>query len=369
MCDLRPEPLVLSVPEVTDRYYVMQMEDLFGTNPHYVGTRATGTGAGTYLLAGPRWNGEAPKGVDDVLRFETDLIFILGRTQSFGVSDEEALTVVQAGYDLRPLSALTGEPAKPTPPTRSPVWDDEASRDERFIGYVNFLLDFCEPTHPSEVELMERFAKIGITPRAPLDMDSIDAPAKMALVSGIESARGRIAEKAANFAETVNGWQGSSVFGDREFYDGDYLLRAAAAMGGWGGNDAIEAYYPIARVDADGAPLNASDGASYRIHHESEPPAKAFWSFTMYDTSYDGTAGYLVENPIDRYLINTNTEGLKTADDGSLMIWISHEEPKGNEAENWLPAPDGEFYIILRIYMPEESALDGSWTPPPIIKG
>ena len=366
--DLRAEPLVLSVPEVTDRYYVMQMEDLFGTNPHFVGTRATGTGAGSYLLAGPGWDGETPEGIDAVLRFETDIIFIIGRTQSLGAGDEAALIAVQEGYDLKPLSALTGEPAQPTPPTRSPVWDDEASRDERFIGYVNFLLDFCQPTHPSEIELMERFAKIGIAPRAPFDPDSIDAPAKAALLAGIESARGKIAQKAGNLSETVDGWQGLSVFGDRDFYDGDYLLRAAAAMAGWGGNDAIEAYYPIARFDADGAPLNASDGASYTIDLQSEPPAKAFWSFTMYDTSYDGMAGYLVENPIDRYLINTNTEGLKTADDGSLTIHISHEEPEGDEGANWLPAPDGEFYIILRIYMPEESALDGSWMPPPIVK-
>ncbi len=102
--DLRAEPLVLEVPEVTDRYYVMQFEDLFGTNPHYVGTRATGTAAGSYLLVGPRYEGETPAGFSDVLRFETDLVFILGRTQLMGADDLDSLRAVMNRYRLSTLS-------------------------------------------------------------------------------------------------------------------------------------------------------------------------------------------------------------------------------------------------------------------------
>jgi hypothetical protein len=99
------------------------------------------------------------------------------------------------------------------------------------------------------------------------------------------------------------------------------------------------------------------------------PPAKAFWSVTMYDTSYDGTAGYLVENPIDRYLINSTTEGLVFGEDGSLAITIQHDQPRdAQEAANWLPAPEGPFYLTMRIYWPEEAALEGAWTPPPVIR-
>jgi hypothetical protein len=135
-------------------------------------------------------------------------------------------------------------------------------------------------------------------------------------------------------------------------------------MAGWGGNDRVEASYPLARVDADGAPL---DGAHrYRLRFESLPPARAFWSVTMYDTSYDGTAGYLVENPIGRYLVNSTTQGLVTGDDGSLTIPIQHEPPDGELAPNWLPAPAGPFYLALRVYWPEQAALDGTWNPPPV---
>ncbi|HSR47608.1 MAG TPA: DUF1214 domain-containing protein, partial [Anaerolineales bacterium] len=172
-------------------------------------------------------------------------------------------------------------------------------------------------------------------------------------------------EAARTSGKKVNGWASTDVFGTRDFYAGDYLLRAVSAMLGWGGNDAIEAFYPMAREDEAGEPL---DGANrYQLTFRSLPPAKAFWSVTMYDTSYDGTAGYLVENPIDRYLINSTTEGLVFGKDGSLTITIQRSQPQETtEVANWLPAPEGPFYVVLRIYWPEKAALDGTWAPPPI---
>ncbi len=174
-----------------------------------------------------------------------------------------------------------------------------------------------------------------------------------------------MATKVQTFGQKVNGWMSSDAFGTREWYGGDYLLRAAAAMGGWGGNDVIEAIYPSAREDASGEPL---DGAHcYQIAFSTLPPAKAFWSVTMYDTAYDGTAGYLVENPISRYLINSTTQGLVYGEDGSLTITIQREQPQdAAERANWLPAPEGPFYLVMRIYWPEQAALDGTWTTPPV---
>ena len=116
----------------------------------------------------------------------------------------------------------------------------------------------------------------------------------------MEHARAAIGERVAGLGPVVNGWSSASAFGDRDFFGGDHMLRAAGAMAGWGGNDRIEADYPSGRVDADGEPL--SGDRRYRLRLDEAPPAKAFWSITMYDTSYDGVAGYLVDNPIDRYL-------------------------------------------------------------------
>jgi hypothetical protein len=363
LLDLRAEPVVIQVPRITDRYYVLQFEDLFGTNAHYIGSRATGSQAGTYLAVGPRWESDAGDKFNSVFTFETDLVFVIGRTQLLGVDDVPDLTKVMDGYIIQTLSTYLGKEAPPNQPVEWPIWNDDASRDERFIGYLNFLLSFCQPTHPSETELMARFAKIGIGAGLVFDTDTLDDDSRSAIRSGVHAAREKIDGKVHTMGQEVNGWGYTNVFGTREWYNGDYLLRAAGAMAGWGGNDAIEAFYPIAREDASGEPF---DGAHrYQITFTTLPPAKAFWSVTMYDTSYDGTAGYLVENPISRYLINSTTEGLVYGEDDSLTIYIQHEQPTNTtEKANWLPAPEGLFYLTMRIYWPEQAALDGTWRPP-----
>ncbi|MDY7102303.1 MAG: DUF1254 domain-containing protein [Actinomycetota bacterium] len=363
--DLRAEPLVLDVPAVPDRYYVMQFVDLYGMNPHYVGSRATGSEAGSYLLVGPGHVGELPGGFDGVLRFETDLVFIIGRTQLFGPDDVDALAPIMAAYRLEPLSARLGRDPETAKPFDWPTWDDTASRDERFIGYVNRLLEWCQPPHPSEVAMFDRFATAGIGAGIPFDADALPEGHRAALRSGVERARARIAERAGSLGEVINGWSAVEALGSRTFFGGDQLLRAAGAMAGWGGNDKIEAFYPMARVDGAGEPL--SGDRRYRLRLATPPPARAFWSVTMYDTSYDGVAGYLVDNPIDRYLVSSTTTGLVHDDDGSLTIHIQRDEPDTAEGRaNWLPAPDGPMYLVMRIYWPEPAALDGTWQPPPI---
>ena len=359
--DLRAGPLVLDVPAVSDRYYVLQFEDLFGTNPHFVGSRATGSDAGRYLLLGPGDIDHSPDGFTDALRFETDLVFIIGRTQLLGADDVDALAEVMAGYHLSPLVGTQ------TAPTFDwPIWNDDASRDERFIGYVNRLLPLCQPPHPSEQAIFERFATAGIGAGLPFDTDDLQTEVRVALRDGVDRAREKIADKVGNLGGNVNGWSTVDALGSREFFAGDYLLRAAGAMAGWGGNDMVEAFYPLARTDANGDPLSGE--RSYSLRFDSPPPAKAFWSVTMYDTSYDGVSGYLVENPIDRYLINSTTTGLALGDDKSLTVHIQHSEPSAQEGRaNWLPSPEGSFYLAIRIYWPEPDALDGTWEPPPIV--
>jgi hypothetical protein len=363
LLDLRAEPVVLQLPAVTDRYYVFQFVDLFGTNPHFLGSRATGSKAGTYLAVGPGWEGEAGDEFDGVLLFDTDLIFVIGRTQLLGVDDIPTLAKVMANYKLQTLSAYRGQSSPTAPSVQWPVWNDEASRDERFIGTLNFLLSFCQPIHPSEAGLMARFAQIGIGPNLPFTADALDTKMREALRAGIAAARETVAANMSTIGQQVNGWMFSDVFGTSEWYGGNFIMRAVAAMAGWGGNDVIEAIYPTARADADGNPL---DGAQhYHLTFTTPPPAKAFWSVTIYDKSYDGEAGYLVQNPINRYLINSTTQGLVYGENGSLTITIQNERPVNTtEQANWLPAPEGSFYLVMRIYWPEQAALDGKWEPP-----
>ena len=219
---------MLSVPEVTGRYYVLQFEDLFGTNVHYVGSRTTGTAAGTYLLRGAALGRQLPDGCDALLQFETDLVAVIGRSQLLGSGDAEALGTVMERCRLTPLSDLLGTETPPTTAFDWPIWNDEASRDERFVGYLNALLLLCQPTHPDEVELMARFAKIGIAPGEPFDPDAVDPDVRAALRAGVERARVAIADRAAHLGETTNGWSATEALGSRAFFAGDYLLRAAA---------------------------------------------------------------------------------------------------------------------------------------------
>lgn len=367
LVDLRAGPVVLTVPEVKGRYYVMQLEDLFGYNEHYVGSRSTGPASGSYFLMGPRWGGEVPDGFASSFRFETDLVFLIGRTQLLGSDDQHALAQVMEQYRLEPYEVFEGGEAPILPPFDWPHWDDDASPDERFIGFLNPLLRLCLPPHPDEEEMFERFARIGVGHGLPFDPGSLSEDRRKALAHGVDSARALMTEATESVGVDINGWRSMDPFGNREFFGDDYLKRATTAMVGWGGNDKIEAHYPMARGDVDGNPFDGND--KYQLTFETMPPVHAFWSVTMYDTSYDGTAGYLVENPISRYLINSTTEDLIRDDDGGFTITMQRDEPVDpKQRANWLPTPDGPFYLALRMYWPKSAALDGTWDPPPVIR-
>lgn len=365
LLDLRAGPIVLSVPAVSDRYYVMQLEDLYGQNDFYVGSRASGREPGSYFLTGPGWSETVPSGFDGAHQFETDLVFVIGRSQLLGRDDVTALAEIMRQYRIESYEEYLGGEAPAVPPFDWPRWDDEASRDERFITYLNGLLPLCQPPHPDELEMMARFARIGIGPGAPFDPDAIDPGTRSAIAAGVAAARDELAAASEGLGESINGWMSMAAFGNRAAYGGDYLRRGAESMVGWGGNDQIEAYYPMARLDADGEPLDG--GSAYELRLETLPPVNAFWSVTMYDTSYDGTAGYLIENPIGRYLINSTSEGLEFGDDGSLTITIQRAVPTNPAARaNWLPSPGGRFYLALRMYWPKQDALNGTWVAPPV---
>jgi hypothetical protein len=206
MLDLRAEPAVIQVPEVTDRYYVLQFIDLYGCNVHFVGSRATGSQAGTYLAVGPGWDGQAEDEFDGVLPFETDLVVMAGRTQLLSVDDVPALTKVMDSYQVQSLSAYRGQSGPAPDPVQWPVWNDEASRDERFIGYLNFLLSFCQPIHPSEADLMARFAQIGIGAGQPFDAEALSDKVRDAIRAGVTASRETMAAKSRTIGRFVNGW-------------------------------------------------------------------------------------------------------------------------------------------------------------------
>jgi hypothetical protein len=366
--DLRAEPIVISVPSTPDRYYVMQLTDLYTHNFAYIGTRTTGREAGHYLVVGPKWDGEIPTGkFDKVFESETGLLAAVVRTQLLGMDDLPNVATIQQGYKVTPLSVFMGREQKAAPALDWLPWNPAIMNSIGFIPYLNFMLSFCEPIHPDDQPAMERFAKIGIGPGAAFDKSAYGEEIIKAIEEGMTEGNKNVAYKAENIAEQVNGWNMMEAFGPREFFKGDWLLRAAAAMAAIYANDKIEAFYPMVFVDASGDVLDGKAN-KYTLHFKKDeiPPAKYFWSVTMYDKRADGITGYLVDNPIDRYLVNSTTKGLVYGEDGSLTITIQHEQPEGEKAANWLPAPAEPFYMAMRIYGPEESVMNDEWEPPAV---
>ena len=365
--DLRAEPLVLTVPAVEEgRYYSLQFIDMYTFNFAYVGSRATGNEAGHFLLAGPNWSGEAPPGIKEVIRSETEFDFILYRTQLFGPDDIDNVERIQAGYKVKPLSAFLGEPAPPAPPPvdfLKPIGVEEEKSSLDFFNQLNFILQFS-PTNPAEAELRERFTRIGIEPGKPFDAGALSPEMRKAIEDGMADAWGEFANYKKNEVDTGK-VSSADGFGSRAFLDGRYLDRMASAVLGIYGNSKEEAIYPAYFVDAAGQPLTGSDRYTLRFAPGELPPVNAFWSLTLYELP----ASLLYANPINRYLINSSMlPSLKKEADGGLILHVQHDSPGASDESNWLPAPSGPFFVIMRLYWPKQEALDGAWKAPPLDK-
>ena len=363
--DLRAEPLVLCVPAIDKRrYYSVQLIDLYTYNVGYIGSRATGNSAGCYLVAGPGWVGEAPPKVAKVFRLETQLAIAIYRTQLFDPSDMKNVIKVQDGYTVRPLSTFLKGLTPPTAPFIDyPAWTDSAFKTE-YARYLNFLLQFA-PTFPEEKAMRTKFAQVGVVPGGPFEFTKLSEEHMLTVGLGIKAGYESIEKKREAIGQEVNGWRVGAAFGDRAFFHGDYTLRAAAALAGLYGNDKAEAMYPMASRDATGKPLDGSlHNYTLTFAAGQYPPVNAFWSVTM----YDGTTQLLVDNPIHRYLINSPMlPALKRAKDGSLTIYIQTDSPGKDKESNWLPAPRGGIYVVMRLYWPKAEALTGTWKPPAVV--
>ncbi len=349
--DLRAEPFVVTVPAVPkDRYYVMQWIDLFTQNFAYIGVRSTGFGAGSYMIAGPTWHGAVPPGVRKVFQAETEIVGTLTRTALNGPEDVPNVRALQAQYKLQPLSAFLGKPAPPAaPPIEFPAYDRAAAQGHDFIRYLNFLLQFAEPPHPSEVAIRKRFETIGIGPGWPWDAAKVDPALLAAIDAGIADAKEALRAKLA-VTQSSNG-----LFGPRSQLKTDYLTRDVAAAKGLYGNDLEEAWYG----GYDGV---GSKPSIIRFPAGKLPPARFFWSLTLY-TLPDR---FLYANEINRYSIGDRTKGLQYDRDGSLTIHVGNTPPAGDAKANWLPAPAGPYVVVARVYGPKPDAINGRWKLPPL---
>ncbi len=359
--DLRVEPIVVTMPKIEkNRYYTGQLVDLYTFNFAYLGTRAYGNDGGKFLIAGPNWKGATPAGIKAVLHSQTQFAYLLIRTQLFNAGDINNVRRIQSGYRAEPLSTFLHQPAPVGAPTVNwPKPTENMLTTPAIFPYLNFLLQFC-PTDPSETDLTARFAKLNIGAGKVFDFAAFTPATQKAITDGIADSKADV----EGIMKKINADQvaSSDFFGTREFLKNNYLYRMVGAKVGLYGNTGADAAYFGFFVDSQHHPLDASKN-NYELHFAKGgiPEYHAFWSLTM----YDGKTQFLVANPLKRYLLNSTTlKSYKYGPDGSLTFYIQKNSPGKDKESNWLPAPDGPFYAVYRVYMPGEAVLNGTWKKP-----
>ena len=362
--DLRSEPLVLTLPKIEDnRYYSVQLIDLYTQNFAYLGTRSTGNNGGHYMIAGPDWKGQQPVDVDRVVYSESNLAYALYRTQLFDEKDLNKVKQIQNGYKVQSLSSYVKQAA----PAKAPKIDwpkplANMTEGPQLFRYLNFMLAFAAP-QDSEKDQLARFATIGIAPGAPFKVNQLSAEQRKALEDGIADAKAEFAAFKKDKLDTQQVAIGD-LFGNRDHLKNNDLYRYAGAEVGLFGNSADEATYFNYVVDSEGKPANGARH-SYTVHFAKDqlPPVDAFWSLTLYNAK----TKLLVPNHKKRYVINSRMlPNLKLDADGGLTLALQHHEPPKAEQSNWLPAPPGPFYAVLRLYLPKPEANNGQWKLPPL---
>jgi len=357
LLDLREGPLVLTVPAIHDRYYCYEFLDTYTEAFAYIGTRATKGVAGSWLVVPPGWTGPVPAG-DHVVRSSTPVLFLLGRFLVSGADDLPAARAVMAQVKLAPMqtAGVTPAPTLPAWGTANGSPQDVPAAGAAFFDELGEALAVSPPSSPTDRAALARFAALGIGPGSQ-PAARCTAAQCAALARGVVKGQARVRSFIYTSVHDVDGWQQWPQLGD---YGGDFLLRAAVAQTVWGANVPEEAVYLRSLRDADGARYTGRH--AYVLHFAAGglPPAKAFWSLTVYDAD-----GFLVENPIHRYAIGDRTPGLEVNRNGSLDLYLSHDSPKGHGA-NWLPVPAGSFTLILRIYLPARAVIDGTYRAPAV---
>jgi len=361
--DLTQEPMIVSAPDTNGRNYMLQMLDMWTDVFAVPGKRTTGTKEGHFAVVPPHWNGTLPKGVERI-DSPTPYVWIIGRTQTNGVKDYEAVHKVQDGYKITPLSQW-GQSPKPAVVKIDPEVDmktpplDQVNKmgADKFFSYVAELLR-KHPPHITDQPIVARMKRIGIEVGKSFDYNNASTAVRDALNQGAKNGLKAMYAKLPTLARVVNGWQmNTDTMG---VYGTYYLKRAVVAVVGLGANLPEDAVYPINIGDSEGKPL---DGAKNYVLHFAKnelPPVDAFWSVTMYDKD-----GFPYANSIQRCAIG-DRDALKYNPDGSLDLYLQHGSPGSDQESNWLPAPLGQLGVTMRCYSPRAEILNGTWAPPAI---
>ncbi|HMO84024.1 MAG TPA: DUF1254 domain-containing protein [Lacipirellulaceae bacterium] len=369
--DVGSEPYVLSIPDAHDRYYLFPMLDAWTEVFQAPGKRTTGTGPQKYAITGPNWTGSLPEGVEQY-KSPTSLVWILGRIYCTGMpEDYAAVHRMQDEVSLVPLSAYgkSYSPPEgkvdPSIDMKTPVRDQVNALSTE--AYFSLLAELLKDNPPSAADapMVAKLKKLGIVPGEPVDLAKLGDAAVAALQDVPKLGFGEIMGHFKEAGKDLNGWTFTTQAG---VYGVDYLQRAFVTAIGLGANRPEDAVYPTSETGADGQPYLGTNKYVMHFAKGQFPPVNGFWSLTMYNEQM-----FFVDNPLNRYTLSARDKFTTNAD-GSVDLYLQHENPGGDKEANWLPAPAGRFIPMLRLYWPKEPApsalsiLNGTWTPPAIRK-
>jgi len=364
--DLTREPVIVSMPATGDRYYTLPFYDMWTDVFAAPGWRTSGTGAAHWAIVPAGWQGDLPAGASRI-DAPTDHVWIIGRIQTNGPDDYASVNAIQDGMAIVPLSQW----GKDSPPAvvagdpevdmkTEPLMQVNAMPAGAYFARAGELLK-SYPPHASDWSILERMRRLGLEAGKTFDIEALDPEARAALEAAPVQAQARFKMALPSIGEVRNGWlisrNGLGVYGN------DYLKRAITTMVGLGAVPPEDAIYPMALADAEGRALTG--GYDYVLHFEKDelPPARAFWSVTMYDAE-----GFQVANPLGRFAIG-DRDALTFNADGSLDLYLQHKSPGRERESNWLPAPkNGVLGVTMRLFAPQAEVLDGRWVPPALTR-
>jgi hypothetical protein len=364
--DVSAEPLVLSVPEMGDRYWIMMLLDVWNDVPSAPGSRTEGGKGGDFLIVGPDWKGQSPEGMP-VHRISSNLGNVAGRTYSTGSPEDVAVVnALQDQYKLTPLSKWGTDYQPPAKVAVKSGIDVSTTIPAQVLGmsaeaFFNQLarLLASHPPRQADAPIMAQLARLGIEPGLEFKLSKLDTQTQKAINAGFADGKKKLDDYKDKMGEKINGWM---VTLDVGRYGTKYAYRAAWTFYAVGGNLVEDALYPVAREDGDGQTLTGENNYTLTFNKEQIPPVNAFWSLTLYDTE-----SFLVTNPINRYSLGSRDQ-MNYGEDGSLTLYIQQDSPGKDKEANWLPSTKGVIALALRLYAPKKQVAEGVWKPQPVMK-
>lgn len=362
--DLTQGPQIIGVPDTADRYYTIQLQDMYMNSFAYIGRRTTGTGAGFFAITPPGYAGDIPTEVAEI-RAPTSRVLAFLRTLVLSRDDLETVREINRSVTIGPLNGFPlgqqggimneGALALFQPASRlegrALPHIEIAQSGARYFEELDQLVSEYHP-HDWDESNLARFAPLGMGTSGTA---ASDVCSDEELAAAAEAGVALAVRSVKSFPD--NGWlRRRNVAGIVK----DPLERAANTVYGPGTQIAEESIFYNLRQGPDGKPLNGANRYRLRFPPGQLPPVDAFWSLTLYDGNY-----FLFDNPLDRYGISDRTEGIGFGEDGSLEILIQADKPGAGDA-NWLPAPRGTFQLVFRTYQPRQPLIDGSYHLPPL---